>query len=62
MSEQATLDLKERIEKKLDSAQENRDNMLKSVQDRIKEHVRNNPSFADHMQICPVSLRVTILR
>ena len=41
MSEQQTQDLKERIEKKLDSAQENRDNMLKSVQDRIKEHVRN---------------------
>jgi len=40
MSEQYSTDLKERIERKMETTGEKREAQLQSIQDRIREHVR----------------------
>jgi hypothetical protein len=42
MSEQYSVDLKERIERKMETMGEKREAQLQSIQERIREHVRHD--------------------
>jgi len=42
MSEQYSVDLKERIERKMETMGEKREAQLQSIQERIRDHVRYN--------------------